>query len=47
MFVATGPLWVAIVSAVLLNERLRGAAVVGLLVASLGGVIIGLSDACS
>jgi drug/metabolite transporter (DMT)-like permease len=47
VFVSTGPLWVAILAPLLLNERLRGAAVVGLAVAILGGVVIGLSDACS
>jgi drug/metabolite transporter (DMT)-like permease len=38
---------VAILAPLLLNERLRGAAVLGLAVAILGGVVIGLSDACS
>jgi drug/metabolite transporter (DMT)-like permease len=47
VFVSTGPLWVAILAPLLLNERLRGAAVLGLIVAILGGVLIGLSDACS
>jgi drug/metabolite transporter (DMT)-like permease len=47
VFVSTGPLWVALFSPVLLHERLRGAAVVGLMVAILGGTIIGLSDACT
>jgi drug/metabolite transporter (DMT)-like permease len=47
VFVSTGPLWVAILSPVLLNERLRGGAVIGLFVAILGGALIGLSDACS
>lgn len=47
VFVSTGPLWVAILSPVLLNEQLRGAAVVGLVIAIVGGAIIGLSDVCS
>lgn len=47
LFVSTGPLWVALLSPVLLNERLTRAAVVGLVVAILGGAIIGLSDACA
>jgi drug/metabolite transporter (DMT)-like permease len=47
VFVSTGPLWVAILSPVLLNERLRRAAILGLVIAILGGVFIGLSDACS
>src|SRR5512132_4369544 len=46
VFVSTGPLWVALLSPVLLNERLTRAAVVGLVVAILGGILIGLSDAC-
>jgi drug/metabolite transporter (DMT)-like permease len=47
VFVATGPLWVALLSPMLLNERLTRAAVVGLALALLGGTIIGLSDACA
>jgi len=47
VFVATGPLWVAILSPLLLNERLTRAAAIGLLVAILGGVLIGVSDACA
>lgn len=47
VFVSTGPLWVALLSPVFLNERLTRAAVVGLLIAILGGIAIGLSDACS
>lgn len=46
VFVSTGPLWVALLSPVSLNERLTRAAVVGLLIAILGGIAIGLSDAC-
>lgn len=46
VFVSTGPLWVALLSPLLLSERLTRAAVVGLVVAILGGTIIGLSDAC-
>jgi drug/metabolite transporter (DMT)-like permease len=47
VFVSTGPLWVALFSPLLLNERLSRAAVVGLGLAILGGTIIGLSDACA
>lgn len=47
MFVSTGPLWVALLSPVFLSERLTRAAVAGLLVAIAGGMMIGLSDACS
>ena len=46
VFVATGPLWVAFLSPMLLNERLTPIAILGLVIAILGGVIIGLSDAC-
>ena len=46
VFVSTGPLWVAILSPMLLNERLTRAAVVGLVLAIFGGAVIGLSDAC-
>jgi drug/metabolite transporter (DMT)-like permease len=46
VFVSTGPLWVALLSPVLLNERLTRAAILGLVIAIVGGAIIGLSDAC-
>lgn len=46
VFVATGPLWVALLSPLLLNERLTWIAAVGLVLAFLGGALIGLSDAC-
>ncbi len=47
VFVSTGPLWVALLSPLLLRERLREVAVVGLVIALLGGAAIGLSEACS
>jgi drug/metabolite transporter (DMT)-like permease len=47
VFVSTGPLWVALLSPVLLNERLARAAVIGLIITILGGTLIGLSDACT
>jgi drug/metabolite transporter (DMT)-like permease len=46
VFVSTGPLWVALVSPALLNERSTRTAVVGLAIAIAGGIMIGLSDAC-
>jgi drug/metabolite transporter (DMT)-like permease len=46
VFVSTGPLWVALLSPVLLDERLRRTAIAGLGIAILGGIVIGLSDAC-
>ena len=47
VFVSTGPLWVALLSPVLLNERLSRLAIIGLVIAIIGGAIIGLSDACT
>ena len=47
VFVSTGPLWVALLSPMLLNERLARAAIIGLALALLGGTVIGLSDVCS
>jgi drug/metabolite transporter (DMT)-like permease len=46
VFVATGPLWVAMLSPMLLKEHLARTAVVGLILSIVGGAIIGLSDAC-
>jgi len=46
VFVSTGPLWVALLSPMLLNEKLTRAAIFGLGLALLGGTVIGLSDAC-
>ena len=47
VFVSTGPLWVALLSPLLLNERLTRGALFGLFIAILGGTIIGMSDACT
>ena len=47
VFVSTGPLWVALLSPVFLDERMERAALLGLGVALLGGTVIGLSDACT
>src|SRR5215203_3474181 len=44
VFVSTGPLWVALLSPMLLNEKLTRAAVVGLAIAIIGGTVIGLSE---
>jgi drug/metabolite transporter (DMT)-like permease len=46
VFVSTGPLWVALLSPLLLNERLKRAAVLGLAIAILGGAAIGLDEVC-
>lgn len=46
VFVGTGPLWVALLSPMLLKEHISRSAVFGLVVAVIGGAIIGLADAC-
>lgn len=46
VFVGTGPLWVALISPLLLKEHITRTTVLGLAVAVIGGTIIGLSDAC-
>lgn len=46
VFVGTGPLWVALLSPMLLKEHISRTAIVGLAVAVIGGAIIGLADAC-
>jgi drug/metabolite transporter (DMT)-like permease len=46
VFVSTGPLWVALLSPWLLNEKLGTVALLGLILALAGGTVIGLSDAC-
>lgn len=47
VFVGTGPLWVALLSPLLLKEHISRIAVVGLVLAVIGGMIIGLGDACA
>jgi drug/metabolite transporter (DMT)-like permease len=47
VFVSTGPLWVALLSPILLKERLSRAAMLGLGLALMGGTAIALSDACA
>jgi drug/metabolite transporter (DMT)-like permease len=46
VLVSTGPLWVALLSPGLLNERLNRTAFLGLGLAILGGVVIAFSDMC-
>ncbi|NOH02984.1 MAG: DMT family transporter [Chloroflexi bacterium] len=46
VFVSTGPLWVALLSPMLLKEHITRTALIGLALALVGGAIIGLSDAC-
>ncbi len=47
VLVSTTPLWVAILSPMLLGEKLSPATWIGLAVAILGGVIVGASSQCS
>jgi drug/metabolite transporter (DMT)-like permease len=47
VFVSTGPLWVALLSPGLLKETISRLAIIGLVLAFIGGTIIGLSDACT
>jgi drug/metabolite transporter (DMT)-like permease len=47
VFVSTGPLWVALLSPMLLKENLARTAIIGLGLSLVGGTIIGLSDACA
>jgi|JFJP01.1.fsa_nt_gi drug/metabolite transporter (DMT)-like permease len=47
VFVSTGPLWVALLSPILLKENLARTAVIGLGLSMIGGTIIGISDACT
>jgi drug/metabolite transporter (DMT)-like permease len=46
VLVSTGPLWVALLSPVFLNEKLSRAALFGLALTLSGGAVIGLSGAC-
>jgi drug/metabolite transporter (DMT)-like permease len=47
VLVQTAPLFVALLSPLILRERLSRSIVVGLILALIGSLIIGLSDACS
>ncbi len=46
VLVTTTPLWVALLSPVVLNEKIRQAVWIGLLISVVGGVIVGLANAC-
>ncbi len=46
VLVTTTPLWVALLSPVVLHERIGRSAIFGLILALLGGAVVGLSDAC-
>jgi drug/metabolite transporter (DMT)-like permease len=47
VLVSTGPLWVALLSPLVLRERLGPGALAGLALAVIGGVIIAANDSCS
>ena len=47
VLVSTGPLWVALLSPLFLNERLSPSALVGLALALVGGTVISLSGGCT
>lgn len=47
VLVSTGPIWVALLSPLFLHERLTRLAIVGLVLAILGGTIIAGADACT
>ena len=46
VLVSTSPLWVALLSPLALREPVRRLALIGLLIALVGGVIVGVSDSC-
>lgn len=47
VFVSTGPLWVALLSPLLLREQVGWTAAFGLALALAGGIVIALADICS
>ncbi|MCB2202538.1 DMT family transporter [bacterium] len=47
VLVTTTPLWVALLSPLVLKEHIRKGVLIGLAIAILGGVIVGLGNACS
>ena len=46
VLVTTTPLWVALLSPLILHERIGRTAVLGLILALTGGLVVGLSDSC-
>ncbi|MGB7872834.1 MAG: DMT family transporter [Anaerolineales bacterium] len=46
VLVSTGPLWVALLSPIFLKEPLTRPVLIGMLLALLGGTVIGLGDSC-
>lgn len=47
VFVSTTPLWVALTAPLLLHEHLGRIAIIGLVLALIGGIFISLSDTCT
>jgi drug/metabolite transporter (DMT)-like permease len=47
VLVSTIPLWVALLSPFTIKEPIRRAVLIGLVLALVGGVVVGLSDSCS
>lgn len=47
VLVTTTPLWVALLSPLVLRERIGAATIAGMALALTGGVVIGVSDACT
>ncbi len=47
VLVSTGPLWVALLSPIFLKEPLSKPVLIGMLLALLGGTIIGMGDSCT
>ena len=46
VLVTTSPLWLAILAHLLLGERMTRSIILGLVIALVGGVIVGISDSC-
>lgn len=46
VLVTTTPLWVALLSPLILKENIRRAVIIGLIISVIGGVIVGLGNAC-
>ena len=47
VLVTTTPLWVAILSPIILQESIRPSVIVGLFVSIVGGIIVGLGNSCA
>jgi len=47
VLVTTTPLWVALLSPLVLHERITRAIVIGMVLALAGGILVGISDSCS